>query len=134
MLGRIVSVIAGLTAEKHWEPLYWLVIFIISILTYFRYSKSTYTLQVIKAYVVLLIALILFFCISTAIGADFAQNAYDRGRWVNPSCKSDPTGLKELMRSIPMAMLFFDGIEVLPSAAFNVENVRKTHPFTYCIV
>lgn len=127
MIGRIISVLAGMASETKWEPLYWLGILIVSIIAYLRYAKSKYSWEFIKTYMCFLIGIVIFFCISTVVGVNFTTYAYDRDSWVDRRDTSDTTGLKGLMRCIPMAMLFFDGMELIPSTASCTENVSITH-------
>jgi hypothetical protein len=144
MVGRIVSVIAGYGSEhlnkgnyhggEKWEPLYWIVGMMLILLYFFHYKENVWRITSLQAFITF--SLLIFFFVIACQHADFANHAYGYTMWIDRNNSfddkdSDESGIKSFLKCIPMAMLLFNGIEVLPCSATCVKNVSRSQTNEY---
>jgi len=122
-------------------PLYWLGIAGCGVVLYLLLWRIERFWQVMSLQAVMMMLLLGWFCVAVAQQEGFAHRVYGGSSWMmttttSPATTSssvvveddgwigrDNTGVHALLRCLPMSMLCFSGLEVLPCVAGRVSDV-----------
>lgn len=127
MIARIITRITATEKEENYEPFYWLAIIIITVVVFLQLKEKFWQFTRLQA--ILSMCFLVFFFIIACQDLNFAQHAYGDTLWIDHNQEyfaNDETGIKAVLRCIPMAMMMFNGLELLACTAGCVKNVSLT--------